>query len=150
MTSPDPHEVVARALRRLRVVPVLFAVLMAALANRLWTLDQQVDDPTAFYPGLWPWLALAAAVACVAYAVTFESRALLAVSGALCVVVPAARAVAVLLAIVENAAALTSAQLHIAGLIYTGFAACAAWVWVYDLRPATTYEAEVDHRHRGS
>ena len=121
-------------LNRARWAAGLVAVILLGFANRLWELDQIASDGT-WYPSLWPWWFLAAAVATVLWVVCPWRRWMLAVSGALVVSAFVSRAVAVGLAIADGTTGLLTVQLHIAGIAYTGLALAAGWLWVHDLRP---------------
>ena len=105
---------------------------LLAISTRLWELAY--SGTATFYADLWPWWFATAGILTLMWAVRPESRLLLATSGAFAVSAMVSRAMAILLQATETAATLTTPQLHIAGLVWTGLAASLAYIWLTDFR----------------
>lgn len=136
-STDDMPATMAALAAELRTIPILVGSLLVIVSNRLWEIDR-LSDEDVFFPGLWPWWTILAALLCFLYAWKPTNRWFLALSGALAVTAMASRAFAVMFRLTEGTTGLADASLHLAGAIYTLVALLLAYVWVKILRPAST------------
>jgi hypothetical protein len=80
------------------------------------------------------------------WAVRPDSRILLATSGAFAVSAMVSRAMATILQITEAATVLSSPQLHVAGLVWSGLAAACGYVWLTDFRAIAGLKRQHENR----
>jgi hypothetical protein len=128
----------------------VLGLALLAIANRLWEINQAHASHAPFYPHVWPWWFAIAGILTLMWAVRPDSRILLATSGAFAVSAMVSRAMATILQITEAATVLSSPQLHVAGLVWSGLAAACGYVWLTDFRAVSGLKRHNENWARGS
>jgi ABC-type Na+ efflux pump permease subunit len=130
------EQVVAVLVRQAQLFAVVTGLALLAIANRLYEIAR-LDLPSYFFPGLWPYWFVVAGMLTLGWSLRPDSRCLLILSGAFTVSAMVSRAVGTVLQLTEAGTMLTSPQLHVAGLVWTGLAVSLAYLWTTDFKTAT-------------